>query len=156
MVKPEILTFKVKFDLEGQSQSPSKTIGNLNNVFCTSGPNLVILAWMGDKLWCGQPQNRINLDIDFKFDLGDQGWLLHKTIKILTKPFCIFDPNLVIIDWTGPELSCGQATKWLTHRLTHIHTHTHTGNDKLASSKNAFENDVCETEAKYFVQAEMG
>ena len=29
-----------------------KTIGILTNVFCTSGPNLVILAWMGDELWC--------------------------------------------------------------------------------------------------------
>ena len=44
VVKPEILTFKVKFDLEGQCQSLSKTIGILTKVFCTSGPNLVILA----------------------------------------------------------------------------------------------------------------
>ena len=33
---------------------------DLNQGFCTSGPNLVILAWMGDELWCGQAQNWVN------------------------------------------------------------------------------------------------
>ena len=42
--------FEVKFDLEFQSQLTPKTIGILTNVFCSSGPNLVILAWTGDKL----------------------------------------------------------------------------------------------------------
>ena len=42
--------FEVKFDLEDHSQSPPKTIGILNKVFYTYGPNLVILAWMGDEL----------------------------------------------------------------------------------------------------------
>ena len=51
VVKPENLTFSVKFDLEGHGQLPPKTIGILAKVFCTSGPNLVILAWMGDELW---------------------------------------------------------------------------------------------------------
>ena len=50
MVKPEISTFKVKFDFESQSQSPHKITGISNKVFCTSGRNLVILAWMGDEL----------------------------------------------------------------------------------------------------------
>ena len=36
--------FEVKFDLEGQSQSPLKTIGSLIKVFYIYGPNLVILA----------------------------------------------------------------------------------------------------------------
>ena len=31
----------------GQGQSPPKTIGILTKVFCTSVPNLVILAWTG-------------------------------------------------------------------------------------------------------------
>ena len=43
-------------------QLSHKTIGILANVFCTSGPNLVILAWMGDELWCGQAQNGVNFD----------------------------------------------------------------------------------------------
>ena len=50
----EILTFKVRFDLEGQGQLFLKTIGILTKVLCTSGPNLLILAWMADELWCGQ------------------------------------------------------------------------------------------------------
>ena len=37
--------FCVKFDFAYQGQSPPKTIGILTNVFCTSGPNLAILAW---------------------------------------------------------------------------------------------------------------
>ena len=36
--------FKVKFDLEVQGQLPPKTIGILTKVFCSYGPNLVILA----------------------------------------------------------------------------------------------------------------
>ena len=87
MVKPEILTFKVKFDLEGQGQSTSKTVGILTNVFCTSGPNLVILAWMDDELWCGQAQNGVNLDFDLIFDLEGQGQSLDETIETLTKLF---------------------------------------------------------------------
>ena len=44
------LNFQVEFDLEDQCQSPPKTIGTLTNLFCTSGTNFMILAWMGDKL----------------------------------------------------------------------------------------------------------
>ena len=36
--------FGVKFDLEGQGQLFHKTTGILTKLFCTSGPNLVILA----------------------------------------------------------------------------------------------------------------
>ena len=39
-----IFHFEVKFDLEFQGQLPPKTIGILTKVFCSSGPNLVILA----------------------------------------------------------------------------------------------------------------
>ena len=46
--------FEVKFDLEGQGQSPPKTIGILTKVFYTYGPNLVILASTGDELSSGQ------------------------------------------------------------------------------------------------------
>ena len=46
--------FEVKFDLEGQSQSPPKTIGILTNVFYTYGPNLVVLDWTVDELSRGQ------------------------------------------------------------------------------------------------------
>ena len=46
--------FEVKFDLEVQGQLTPKTIGILTKVFCSSGPNLVILTWTGDKLLRGQ------------------------------------------------------------------------------------------------------
>ena len=36
--------FEVNFDLEGQGQSPTQTIGILNRIFYIYGPNLVILA----------------------------------------------------------------------------------------------------------------
>ena len=49
--------FKVKFDLEGQGRLPPQTIGALTKVFYTYGPNLVILAWMGDELSCGQARD---------------------------------------------------------------------------------------------------
>ena len=45
---------EVKFDLEGQGQSPTKTIGILTKVFYTYSPHLVILAWRGDELSRGQ------------------------------------------------------------------------------------------------------
>ena len=48
-----IFDFEVKFDLEGQCQSPPKTIGILTKVFYTYGPNLVILAWTDDELLRG-------------------------------------------------------------------------------------------------------
>ena len=75
-----------KFDFLSQiwpwmsrSNAP-KTIGILTNAFCTSDPKLVILAWMGDELWCRQAQNGVNFDFDLKFDLGGQSRLPPKTI----------------------------------------------------------------------------
>ena len=46
--------FEVKFDLEGQGQSPPNTIGILTKVFYNFGPNLAILAWTGPELLRGQ------------------------------------------------------------------------------------------------------
>ena len=43
-------------------------------------------------------------------------------IGTLTKVFCIFGPNLVILAWTGPELSRGQACDWHTDRQTDTQT----------------------------------
>ena len=43
-----------------------------------------------------------------------------KTIGILTKVFHTYGPNLVILAWTGDELSRGQAGGWRTHGHTHI------------------------------------
>ena len=90
---------------------------SLTKMFCTSGPNLVILAWMGGELRCGQTKNGVNLEYQVKFCLEGQSRSVHKTIGTLTKVFCIFWPNWVILDWTGPEL---------LHRMTHTDRHTHT------------------------------
>ena len=68
---------------------------------------------MVDELWGGQAQNGVTFDFDLKFDLEVQGWLPLKTIGTLTKVFCIFGPNLVILAWTSDELSRGQ-TWWRT------------------------------------------
>ena len=67
---------------------------------CIFGPNLVILVWMADELWCEQAQNEVKFDFQVKFDLEDQGRASPKTI------------------------GTGQARDWYTH--THIHTHGHT------------------------------
>ena len=46
--------FEVKFDLDGQGQTPTKTMGILTKFFFADGPNLVILAWTRDELSRGQ------------------------------------------------------------------------------------------------------
>ena len=63
--------FEVKFDLEGQGQSPPKTIGILTKVFYTYGPNLVILAWTGDELLRGQTWWRTDGLTDGRTDAGN-------------------------------------------------------------------------------------
>ena len=68
-------------------QSTLQTIGILTKLFCTSGPNLVVLAWTGDELLHRQAQNGVNFDFKVKFDLESQGQSPHKTIGILTKVF---------------------------------------------------------------------
>ena len=131
--------FENKLNLTCQAQSTPKTIGILTKVFCTSGPNLVVLAQTGDELSHGQAQNEVNFDFKVRFDLEGQGQSLPKTIGILTKVFYIYGPNLVILAERGDELSRGQARDWRTDGWTH--TQTDAGNDntrrpKLASGKN--------------------
>ena len=64
----------------------------------------MVLAWTGDELSCGQAQNGVNVDFEFKFDLEGQGQSPSKTAGILTKVFYTCDPNLVILARTGLEL----------------------------------------------------
>ena len=118
--------FENKLNLTFQAQSNPKTIGIVTKVFCTSGRNLVVLAWTGDELSHGQAQNGVNFDFEVKFDLEGQGPSPPKTIEILTKVFYTFCPNLAILAWTGPELLRGQASDWRTNWHTHTRTHTHT------------------------------
>ena len=64
--------FENKLDLTCQAQSTPKTVEILTKVFCTSGPNFVVLAWTGDELSRGQAQNgeiltlKLNLTLKVK------------------------------------------------------------------------------------------
>ena len=82
------------------------------------------MSYGADKLKMG-----VNSYFQVKFDLGGQSQLPPKTIGTLNYVFCIFGPNLVILAWTGAELSRGQASDWHTDWHTHGHTHTDAGND---------------------------
>ena len=82
----------------------SRSIATQNNRDLDQGilylwSNLVIQAWMGDELWCGQAPNGVNFDFDLKFDLEGQGRLPLKTIGTLTKVFA----SLVQIWWASLE-----------------------------------------------------
>ena len=81
----------------------------ITKLFCTSGPNLVVLAWTGDELLRGQAQNGVNFYFEVKFDLEGQGQSRHKTTGIFNKVSYTYGPNLVILAWTGVELSRGQT-----------------------------------------------
>ena len=72
---------------------------------------------MGDELSRRQAQNGVNFDFEVKFDLEGQGQSPPKTIGISTKVFYTYGPNLVILAWTGDELSRGQ-TWWRTDGRT--------------------------------------
>ena len=79
------------------------------------------LAWTGDELSREQAQNGVNFDFEVKFDLEGHGQSPTKTIGILTKVFYTYGPNLVILAWTGDELSRGQ-TWWRTDGRTQATT----------------------------------
>ena len=111
--------FKIENEIEDQDQSIPKLIGILTHVFCTFGLNLVILAWTGDELSCRQAQNGVTFDYEVKFDLEGQGQSLSKTIGIITKVFHTLGQNLVILAWTGDELSREQAHDWRTDGRSH-------------------------------------
>ena len=114
--------FKIKNEIEDQDLSIRKFIGILTQVFCTFDPNLGILAWTGDELSCREAQNGATFDFEVKFDLEGQGQSSPKTKGILTKVFYTYGPNLVILAWTGDELSRGQASDYRTHGRTDVHT----------------------------------
>ena len=61
--------FENKLNLTCQAQSTPQTIGILTKVFCTAGPNLVVLAQTGGELLHRQAQNGVNFDFEVKFDL---------------------------------------------------------------------------------------
>ena len=95
LVEKRVSNFKN--EIEDQDQSIPKLIVILTQVFCTFGPNLVVLAWTGDELSRRQAQNWVTFDFGVKFDLEGQGQSPPKTIGILTKVFYTYGPNLVIL-----------------------------------------------------------
>ena len=56
--------FEIKLNLTYQARSTPQIRGIFTKVFCTFGPNLVILAWTGDGLSRGQAQNEVNFDFE--------------------------------------------------------------------------------------------
>ena len=128
--------FEKKLNLICEAQSTPKTIGILTKVLCTSGPNLVVLAWRGDEVSRGKAQNGVNFYFDVKFDLEGQGQSPPKTIGILTKVFYIYGLNLVILAWRGDELSRGQASAYRTHRRTDGHTDRQTQATTIPEGQN--------------------
>ena len=60
--------------------------------------------------------NKFGRKTGFKIEneIEDQDQSMPKLIGILTQVFCTFSPNLVILAWTGDELSCRQAQNGVT------------------------------------------
>ena len=110
--------FEIKLNLTYQTRLTPKILGILTKVFCTSGSYLVVLAWKGDELTCGQVQNGVNFDFEVKFNLENQVQTPPKTKVIFTTV-----QILVILAWTGDELLCWQARAYRTHRQTDGRTH---------------------------------
>ena len=127
--------FENKLKLTCEAQSTPKTITILTKVFCTSGPNLVVLAWTGDELSRGKAQNGVNFDFGVKFDLEDQGQSppppppnnrdLNQGLLHLWSKFG--DPS-----WNGWWV-IARTSSWLTHGRTH--TQTEASNDNTRKPK---------------------
>ena len=114
--------FEIKNWIEDQFQSSPKLVGIWTVLRCIFVPDLEIVTSIGGELWHAQAQNGVNFDFGVQFDLEGQGQSPPKTIGILTKVFYIYCPNLLILAWTGDELSRGQASAYRTHRRTDGHT----------------------------------
>ena len=87
--------FGVQFDLEGHGQMSHNIIGILTKLFCTSGPNLVILAWMGDELSCRQARDdrthrRTHRQMQATTIPQGQNWPLVKNGWNFSKNFNVF------------------------------------------------------------------
>ena len=144
-----------KIEIEDQDQWIPKLIGIFTQVFCSFGPNLVIIAWTGDELSCRQTQNGVTFDFEVKFDLEGQG---HppppppppppkKKKKKKKKTIGVLGILHLWSKFGDPSLNgwwvIARTIKWLPHIRTdgRMDTQTDAGNDntrrpKLASGKN--------------------
>ena len=118
--------FEIRNWIEDQFQSSTKLVGIWTVLGCIFVPNLEIVTSIGGELWHGQAQNGVNFDFGVQFDLEGQGQSPPKTLGIITKVFYTNYSNLVVLAWTGVELSCGQASAYRTHRWTEGRTDTQT------------------------------
>ena len=75
-------------------------------------------------------------DFEIKLNLTYQARSTPKITEILTKVFCTFGPNLVILVWTGDELSRGQASAYRTHGRTDGHTDRRTQATTIPEGQN--------------------
>ena len=116
------IIFGIKNGSEVHGQSSSELTGVLIVLKRICGPNLEILSWTGEELSHGQAQNVVNFDFEVKFDLEGQDQSPPKTTVILTKVFYTYGTHLVILAWTGVELSRGQASDYRTDGRTHRQT----------------------------------
>ena len=134
--------FKIENEIEDQDQAIPKLIGILTQVFCTFGPNLVILAWTGNELSCRQAQNGVTFDFEVKFDFEGQGQSPPQNNRNLNQGLLHLwskfgDPSL------NGWWVIARTSKRLPHTWTdgRTDTQTYAGNDntrrpKLASGKN--------------------
>ena len=108
------LDFEVKFDLEGQGQSPLKIIGFLTKVFYTYGLNLVILARMGDELSRGQAS-------DYRtHGRTDVLWEKHKCIVMrIDEDSSAYSESFKRVECTNWEYRRVRATHQLPVPQTH-------------------------------------
>ena len=114
--------FEIKNRIEDQFQSSPKLVGISTVLNCIFVPNLKLVTPIGGELWHEQGQNWVNFDFGVQFDVEGHNQSSHKTIGILTKVLYISGSNLVILAWTGGDLSHGQAGGWCTHGRTHRQT----------------------------------
>ena len=128
--------FEIKNWIEDQFQSSPKLVGIWTVLRCIFVPNLEIATSIGGESWHGQAQNRVNFDFEVKFDLEGQGQSPPETKGILTKVFYTYGPNLVILAWTGDELSHGQESAYRTHRRTDGHTDGQTQETTIPKGQN--------------------
>ena len=85
--------FGVQIDIEGQGQLSHTTIGISTKLFCTSGPNLVILAWMVDELSHGQTWWRTDERTEATTIPVGQNWPRVKIDLGTAGKLFIHDPN---------------------------------------------------------------
>ena len=76
------------------------------------------MSYRTDKLKMGWILT-LKLNLTFKVKINHPP----KTIGAVTKVFYTYGPNLVILAWTGDELSRGQAYNFISHFTGHVITY---------------------------------